>query len=152
MFSRLPLCDLVGFTQTVAAHQAAKKFFHFDSEYDVENTERYLWALSIGTNPQVILSPQLGSLNISHNKVKILFPLIFVNQFCFQEEVIYDILKLSENTNLPPKLTETMVLTVSAMANKYSQQSRYGFRTKVSFYNANLLNMQHAILFPVLSL
>lgn len=37
----------------MAAHQAAKKFLHFDSELDIGNTERYLWALSIGTHPHV---------------------------------------------------------------------------------------------------
>lgn len=52
-FNRQQLCDLIGLTQTMAAHQAAKKFLHFDSELDIDNTERYLWALSVGTHPHV---------------------------------------------------------------------------------------------------
>ncbi|XP_077284119.1 microsomal triacylglycerol transfer protein isoform X2 [Arctopsyche grandis] len=92
------LCDLIGLTQTLAAHQAAKKFLHFDSDYDIENTERYLWALSVGTHPR--------------------------------EEVIYDLIKLSEDKNIPKKVWDTMILTVTAMANKYAQQSTSSFKHK----------------------
>lgn len=60
------LCDLVGYAQTVAAHQAAKSFLHFDSEYDVDNIERYLWALSIGPSPQYKVIKDV--LKMSENK------------------------------------------------------------------------------------
>ena len=46
------MCDLVGATQTVAAHEAARKFLHLDSESDVDLNERYFWALSFGSQPQ----------------------------------------------------------------------------------------------------
>jgi microsomal triglyceride transfer protein large subunit len=46
------LCDLVGATQTVAAHEAARKFLHLDSESDLDMNERYFWALSFGSHPQ----------------------------------------------------------------------------------------------------
>ena len=52
MFLRLQLCDLVGATQTVAAHEAARKFLRLDSESDLEMNERYFWALSFGSHPQ----------------------------------------------------------------------------------------------------
>ena len=46
------MCDLVGATQTVAAHEAARKFLRLDSESDLEMNERYFWALSFGSHPQ----------------------------------------------------------------------------------------------------
>ena len=52
MFLRLQLCDLAGATQTVAAHDAARKFLHLDSESDLDMNERYFWALSFGSHPQ----------------------------------------------------------------------------------------------------
>ena len=52
MFLRLQLCDLVGATQTVAAHEAARKFLRLDSESDLDLNERYFWALSFGSHPQ----------------------------------------------------------------------------------------------------
>jgi microsomal triglyceride transfer protein large subunit len=47
------LCDLVGATQTVAAHEAARKFLRLDSESDLDINERYFWALSFGSHPQL---------------------------------------------------------------------------------------------------
>jgi hypothetical protein len=52
VFLRFQLCDLVGATQTVAAHEAARKFLHLDSESDLDVNERYFWALSLGSHPQ----------------------------------------------------------------------------------------------------
>jgi len=52
VFLRLQLCDLVGATQTVAAHEAARKFLHLDSESDLDLNERYFWSLSFGSHPQ----------------------------------------------------------------------------------------------------
>ena len=52
MFLRLQLCDLVGATQTMAAHEAARKFLRLDSESDLDMNERYFWALSFGSHPQ----------------------------------------------------------------------------------------------------
>lgn len=46
------MCDLVGATQTAAAHEAARKFLHLDSESDLDVNERYFWALSLGSHPQ----------------------------------------------------------------------------------------------------
>ena len=46
------MCDLVGATQTVAAHEAARKFLRLDSESDLDLNERYFWALSFGSHPQ----------------------------------------------------------------------------------------------------
>jgi hypothetical protein len=36
----------------VAAHEAARKFLHLDSESDLDVNERYFWALSFGSHPQ----------------------------------------------------------------------------------------------------
>ncbi|XP_021915479.1 microsomal triglyceride transfer protein large subunit isoform X2 [Zootermopsis nevadensis] len=49
----LQLCDLVGATQTVAAHEAARKFLRLDSESDLDVNERYFWALSMGSHPEL---------------------------------------------------------------------------------------------------
>jgi hypothetical protein len=46
------LCDLAGATQTVAAHEAARKSLRLDSESDLDVNERYFWALSFGSHPQ----------------------------------------------------------------------------------------------------
>ncbi|XP_069705721.1 microsomal triacylglycerol transfer protein isoform X2 [Periplaneta americana] len=82
----LQLCDLVGATQTVAAHEAARKFLHLDSETDVDVNERYFWALSLGSHPQ--------------------------------QQVIKDVLKLTYK-DFPEKLSETLVLTVGALTNRF---------------------------------
>ncbi|GFG29687.1 hypothetical protein Cfor_03737 [Coptotermes formosanus] len=82
----LQLCDLVGATQTVAAHEAARKFLHLDSESDLDVNERYFWALSFGSHPQ--------------------------------QQVIKDVLKLTYK-DFPDKLSETLVLTVAALTNRF---------------------------------
>ncbi|XP_071445116.1 microsomal triacylglycerol transfer protein isoform X2 [Hetaerina americana] len=46
------LIDLVGAAQTVQAHEAAMKSVHFDTNGDPDLAERYLWALSLGSNPK----------------------------------------------------------------------------------------------------
>jgi len=52
VFLRLQLCDLAGATQTVAVHDAARKFLHLDSESDLDMHERYFWAPSFSSHPQ----------------------------------------------------------------------------------------------------
>ena len=49
----LQLCDLLGAAQTLAAHEAARKFLHLDSETDIDTNERYFWALSLGSHPHL---------------------------------------------------------------------------------------------------
>ncbi|PNF28005.1 hypothetical protein B7P43_G13850 [Cryptotermes secundus] len=82
----LQLCDLVGATQTVAAHEAARKFLHLDLESDLDMNERYFWALSLGSHPQ--------------------------------QQVIKDVLTLTYK-DFPEKLSETLVLTVAALTNRF---------------------------------
>ncbi|XP_046406130.1 microsomal triacylglycerol transfer protein isoform X2 [Ischnura elegans] len=46
------LIDLVAATQTMESHEAAMKAIHFESEDSLDLAERYLWTLSVGSNPQ----------------------------------------------------------------------------------------------------
>lgn len=48
---RAQLCDLAGGIQTPEAHEVIMKLLNFDADEDLENSERYLWALSIGSHP-----------------------------------------------------------------------------------------------------
>nr|CAD7591086.1 unnamed protein product [Timema genevievae] len=84
------LYDLAGATQTQEAHDAAMKVLHLDYEYDLDQNERYFWALSLGSHPKL--------------------------------SVIKDVLKLSEKEHPSEKLAETLVLTVSAMTNRFRRQ------------------------------
>nr|CAD7413330.1 unnamed protein product [Timema poppensis] len=81
------LYDLAGATQTQEAHDAVMKVLHLDYEYDLDQNERYFWALSLGSHPKL--------------------------------SVIKDVLKLSEKEHPNEKLAETLVLTVSAMTNRF---------------------------------
>ncbi|XP_026470483.1 microsomal triglyceride transfer protein large subunit-like [Ctenocephalides felis] len=45
------LCDLCGFAQTSSSHEAIKRFLDLDNDHDLDNWERYLWALSMGAHP-----------------------------------------------------------------------------------------------------
>ncbi|CAG2060919.1 unnamed protein product, partial [Timema podura] len=47
------LYDLAGATQTQEAHDAAMKVLHLDYEYDLDQNERYFWALSLGSHPKL---------------------------------------------------------------------------------------------------
>ena len=60
------MCDLVGATQTVAAHEAARKFLRLDSESDLGVNERYFWAQLFGSCPQhkVVNSEALTVVNM----------------------------------------------------------------------------------------
>nr|CAD7461843.1 unnamed protein product [Timema tahoe] len=84
------LYDLAGATQTQEAHDAVMKVLHLDFEYDLDQNERYFWALSLGSHPKL--------------------------------SVIKDVLKLSEKEHPSEKLAETLVLTVSAMTNRFRRQ------------------------------
>nr|CAD7406987.1 unnamed protein product [Timema cristinae] len=84
------LYDLAGATQTQEAHDAVMKVLHLDYEYDLDQNERYFWALSLGSHPKL--------------------------------SVIKDVLKLSEKEHPNEKLAETLVLTVSAMTNRFRRQ------------------------------
>lgn len=45
------MCDLAGGIQTPEAHEVIMKLLNFDADEDLENSERYLWALSVGSHP-----------------------------------------------------------------------------------------------------
>nr|CAD7450319.1 unnamed protein product [Timema bartmani] len=47
------LYDLAGATQTQEAHDAVMKVLHLDFEYDLDQNERYFWALSLGSHPKL---------------------------------------------------------------------------------------------------
>lgn len=67
------LLDVLGGTQTVAAHHAAKQFLHFETEADMENGERYLQALAVGTRPNPLVIEDLialTDLKYENEKVK----------------------------------------------------------------------------------
>lgn len=53
---RHQLYDILGYVQTVEAHEAAMKKLHFEKKNHEELSERYLWALSISSqpNPEII--------------------------------------------------------------------------------------------------
>ncbi|KAJ9593728.1 hypothetical protein L9F63_014701 [Diploptera punctata] len=103
----MQLCDLAGATQTLAAHEAARKFLHLDSESDIDINERYFWALSLGSHPHL--------------------------------QIIKDVLKLTYK-DYPDKLSETLVLTVAALTNRFMKLPGNSQHKVIGEVKAALLN------------
>ncbi|CAG9774022.1 unnamed protein product [Ceutorhynchus assimilis] len=49
----LQLYDILGYAQTQNSHKAVMKTLHLDSEEHTDQIERYLWALSFSTHPNI---------------------------------------------------------------------------------------------------
>lgn len=86
----LQLYDVLGYAQTPEIHQIVVKKLHFDREDDLDNCERYLWALSYNSQPEITIIEDL------------------LNKFRNYE-------------NVPPKLKETLILTIASMTQKLAK-------------------------------
>lgn len=97
------MLDVLGFTQTDAAHEAVMKVVKFDDESDIEGAERYLWALSMGSHPTLNTLVDILKLSQDH------------------EEKIKNI-----------KLHETILLTLAALTRNYIKNPINSDKLRVS--------------------
>ncbi|XP_063244373.1 microsomal triacylglycerol transfer protein isoform X2 [Bacillus rossius redtenbacheri] len=92
------LSDLVGATQTAAAHQAAMSTLQLGSDDSLDRSERYLWSLSLGSHPHQDVIRDVLTACRKHSEA------------------------LEAADDGPgSKLAETLLLTVAAMANRFAR-------------------------------
>ncbi|KAF2884917.1 hypothetical protein ILUMI_21251 [Ignelater luminosus] len=94
------LYDILGYVQTQASHDAVMKKLNLEDQKQQDLSERYLWALSMASQPN--------------------------------PHIISTLLTLyQKSSNIPPKVKETLVLTVAAMARRLSKLPDYKENFKV---------------------
>ncbi|KRT81396.1 hypothetical protein AMK59_5154 [Oryctes borbonicus] len=94
------LIDILGHAQTMDSYNAVMKKIHFDDKKHEDLCERYLWALSLASQP----NPEIISGLIEKYKKLI---------------------------NIPPKVKETLILSIASMANRLSKLPDKPGNTKI---------------------